>query len=88
MVLEFFTVSEPPQLFSLSNHSIQKGFAGMLKDLLYRSSASADASAGKRAKGGAKLVPQSNISYKTIKSNRTLFDCMGDQKSESENEEE
>jgi hypothetical protein len=23
------------------------------------------------------LVPQSNISYKTIKSNKTLFDCVG-----------
>jgi hypothetical protein len=32
---------------------------------------------GKRAKRGVCLVPQSNISYKTIKSNKTLFDCVG-----------
>ncbi len=41
-----------------------------------------------RVKGGVILVPQSNISYKTIKSNKTLFECVGEQKSEAENEEE
>jgi hypothetical protein len=32
------------------------------------------------------LVPQSNISYKTIKSNRTLFDCVGKDCFEDEEE--
>lgn len=47
-------------------------------------------SAGKRAKGGVIVVPQSNISYKTIKSNKTLFECVGEQglDPEAENEEE
>ncbi|MBN1544987.1 hypothetical protein JW898_06020 [Candidatus Woesearchaeota archaeon] len=41
-------------------------------------------------KGGESLIPQSNISYKTIKSNRTLFDCVGKEcfEAEEENEEE
>jgi|GEM_PF-5420087 len=36
------------------------------------------------------LIPQSNISYKTIKSNRTLFECVGKEcfEAEEENEEE
>jgi hypothetical protein len=36
------------------------------------------------------LVPQSNISYKAIKSNKTLFDCVDKKcfEAEEENEEE
>jgi hypothetical protein len=36
------------------------------------------------------LVPQSNISYNTIKKNQTLFDCVGKDcfEAETENEEE
>jgi len=44
----------------------------------------------KRDKKGETLVPHSNISYKTIKSNKTLFDCVGKESFdvEEENEEE
>lgn len=43
-----------------------------------------------KGKRGVNLVPQSNISYKTIKSNKTLFDCVGKDcfEVEEENEEE
>lgn len=34
------------------------------------------------------MVPQSNISYNTIKKNKTLFDCVGKDCFEAEQEEE
>jgi hypothetical protein len=46
---------------------------------------------GKKSdKKGVNLFPQSNISYKTIKQNKTLFDCVGKDcfETEEENEEE
>jgi hypothetical protein len=38
-------------------------------------------------KGGVLLVPQSNISYKTIRSNKTLFDSYDDDSVKKEKEE-
>jgi hypothetical protein len=42
----------------------------------------------KEIKAGEQLVPQSHISYKTIRSNKTLFDCVGKECFETEEEEE
>jgi len=40
----------------------------------------------KEIKRGEHLVPQSNVSYKAIKNNKTLFDCVGKECAEEEHE--
>ena len=42
----------------------------------------------KENKKGELLVPQSHISYEAIKNNKTLFDCVGKECFETEEEEE
>jgi hypothetical protein len=42
----------------------------------------------KETKRGGTLVPQSNISYNTIKKNKTLFDCVGKDCFEADQEDE
>ena len=61
---------------------------GILHDFQYHPNFSTVLLGEKETKAGEHLVPQSHISYKAIRNNKTLFDCVGKECFETEEEEE